>query len=709
MPIRFSLSEFLKAAGAATTGYLQGQLQGQMEQEAMERQQREEQMRQFGAVADILLRQEAERRGGLETLGRMQLTPEAQARVGEAMGRPSAIPAGLAAAAGRFGLANIQGALGGEQPAMPGMAVPSLAPMAPPQMPADYFGAMPGMEPPVTPGGPQVQAGAGMAMPGGAEVGRQFQVPGVGMLEISGVKKGEAEALQRQFVEAEKPFRDVDLSDDPAAQARVARARTSFPAQIQTPEDVAQARAAIAALNAESQGLGPRVEGLRQRRRERAATVYESKLKNLETASPAGALGLLKQMEALEAEGATDKEYNLIPPTLAGFSEEMAELRRREEAKDRPGALRQAVIIQDQLKRRVEPARESQAINSLVGYLSKLPTSQARDPKFVREQYIRRGLGYLIEGLPDDQMPFIGGARADERLHQVLLKISSPQFAVLDGPSQRAILDEAAGLARATGQKISIPEKVIADMTPYQRALLGQRKQEFGLRFGLDQRRVQVMEARDKRDAAEARSAIAKLSDVQKKELSAMDGGVKRGYDSLQTYMQTYKLNPSQIDAENPRNDWEAEYVRQRDALRNLLDQRDEAYRRYGIRTPVEDVFERPAPVREEAPPPPVRKTLIQKAADLAYGLAGRGTAAPAGAAAAAPAREQAAARPSGVAPPARPSSLTPQENAYFGAAIRKGKFDLLMAHPELQDPDRRVKAKRAYREMTGKEWGGIR
>ena len=656
MPLRFSLSEFLRAAGAATTGYLSGQLQGQMEREAMERQQqqqqREDQMRQFGAVANILQQQEAAQRQGLESLGRMQLTPEGQARIGEAMGRPSALPAGLAAAAGRFGLSNIQGALGGSQPAMPGMAAPPLAPMVPPLMPADYFAPAPTPTPTAAPAMP------GMVMPGGAEVGRQFQVPGVGALEISGVKKGEAEALQRQFVEAEKPFREVDLSDDPAAQTRVARARASFPAQIQTPEDVAQARATISALNTESQGLGPRVEGLRQRRRERAATVYGNTLKSLETASPAGAVGLLTQMEALEAEGATDKEYNLIPPTLAGFQEEMAELHRREEAKDRPGMLRQAAIIQDQLKRRVEPARESQAITSLVGYLSKLPVNQARDPKFVRDQYIRRGLGYLIEGLPDDQMPFIGGARAEERLHQVLLKISTPQFAALDGPSQRAILDEATGLARATGQKISLPEKVIADMTPYQRAILQQRKSEFGLRFGLDQRRVRVLEAKDKRDAAEARTAVAKLSDVQRKELSGMDAAVKRGYDSLQTYMQTYKLNPSQIDAENPRNEWEGEYVKQRDALRDLLEQRDESYRRYGIRTPVEDVFERPAPIREEAPTPPVRKGPIQKAMDLVYGLAGRGTAAQAapGAAAAVPARGQAAARP---ATPYRQRSTT--------------------------------------------------
>lgn len=349
---------------------------------------------------------------------------------------------------------------------------------------------------------------------------------------------------------------------------------------------------------------------LRAGQRDDQVTAYKGALDNLQKApSGRGAIGYLRQMRGLEAAGAKMGDLNVIPQTLAAFTEDMEEMERLSKANDEDGAARIAARVKEQIRSGVDPRQEGQRLTQLIQFSKALPAKQASDPAFMRGVYERFGLGHL---LPEDPKaaPYLGGARAEERLHQLIQKMSTPQFALLDWPSQRPLLDELTGLSKLLGKPLQIPAKVVANLTPYQIQ-----------RLRLDQAKFTYTKTRNAQKDKEDQEALGKLSGGEREALRLADGEVRRRQANLNAYMRENDIVPSEVDETTPKDDYESEYLH----LRNLLDQaegeRDRIYRGHGIATPEIDQSDRPGPMpRPPKVEPPPKKTPLQQAGEAIGG-----------------------------------------------------------------------------------------
>lgn len=483
-----------------------------------------------------------------------------------------------------------------------------------------------------------------------------------------GFDRKAAERTLAGIAESVKAFREANLTPEERTQIEGLIGRV--PGQIRTAEELRAAEQIRNQLQQRQLEMGPRLRTAR-------VSAYEGARKGLQTASPATAHALLKQMVALEAEGAREGTQNLITPTLAGFEEEIAEMSRRESAGDVAGARRKAAEIQEQLRSSVDPKQEGQRLTQLISYVAKLPAHQANDPKFMRQLYQNFGLGHMLEGMPENQVPYLGGARSEERLHQLIQKMSTPQFALLDWPSQRPLLEELAGLSKLLGKAITIPQKVVANLTPYQRAWLRRWDAKF--------RYTQAQD--EKKDREEAEKAIGKLTDIQREALRKVDAELKAALKKQDDWVKTHDLFPGEIDLNGPQNTEEQKYVEILNEVTRLEAQRENQYRAVGIQTPVLEQEQTPE-IKKPAPKvePPPKKGLLQRAAEV---VTGAGKQAPKAA--------------------AKGVTVTPQEKSQIERFIDAGQFDRLMKHPSMLYPENRMKAKRVYREKTGREWTGAR
>jgi hypothetical protein len=153
-------------------------------------------------------------------------------------------------------------------------------------------------------------------------------------------------------------------------------------------------------------------------------------------------------------------------PILESQKDDIEQIRSLQAAGDPEGAGELAKEVVGRIGRKMSPKDQGRNLSALMRHIGDLSQRDANDPALVRKLYQSYGLGYLVDGAPDEALK-LGGRRGDAEWTRLTSPQSLAALGKLDPKTQHGVLSEIAGLAKATGRDtIQLPAEVALKLSP---------------------------------------------------------------------------------------------------------------------------------------------------------------------------------------------------------------------------------------------------
>jgi hypothetical protein len=331
----------------------------------------------------------------------------------------------------------------------------------------------------------------------------QFRVPGIAQpLGINRVDPKEATRVMGVMDRALGDMRNITITDPRHTMLRdeLFRQRAGL-GQIQTPEQLQAANSLLQnVLGFQSQVGGPQAQRFQEQQVQSDITDYETEfekgIQGLDDLAFASALPGHLQTERSIRERRGKRGYG--GKGLEVNQEDVAEIERLLAAGDQEGAARLGKKIKGRYATKVTPSQESAAQRNALQILGKM-NPRAVTPEVTRRVYANAGVGYLVEGLPDEALR-MGGADLEKEWQKNFALLTTPnRWKGLPKEAREAALSEIAGIAALTGRKLDLPADMVLEMDEETRRKLAQRDDQLDLQGKtLDVRRAQLQFMRDK-------------------------------------------------------------------------------------------------------------------------------------------------------------------------------------------------------------------
>lgn len=199
-------------------------------------------------------------------------------------------------------------------------------------------------------------------------------------------------------------------------------------------------------------------ESLEERQLRDDSVGYYDRINGLDTLDDEN-LGV-ELSELIGMEDGLRKRYGArkaLAPRLGTHREDIAAIKAALDKGDKATAAELAGTLRGRITRRFTPAQERTKLSEVMQIVGRM-SDTARTPENMRTLFKNAGVDYLVRDLPDGALSF-GGQAADKAYQQMIGKL--PGFAKLDKSSQGLLLDEIAGLAKATGRQVEIPAAIV--------------------------------------------------------------------------------------------------------------------------------------------------------------------------------------------------------------------------------------------------------
>lgn len=580
MAIRFSLPQFLETAGAVAAGTLSGKMAGQQIRD-------ERELADFSQALNLAQLVNQQQQAQDKALMGMDLEPGSQALVAQGMANRTSPFASLAQhplLARRPGMQQVVSGLG--QPQAPGVTL------------AGQPGAV----------GP-----------------RTFQSP-YGPLTIKGVNEKEAAAAVADFGKIQKEFTEIDLRADPNTFARVQALIGQWPAKIDTPEKLAQARQITSELTAIKLGAGPRLRSQKDDELKRDEEAFTKAREASAEFNDEVWEGQLPGMLAAEESIAERRKGRGNPYVY--YSPHREDIARLQQLRQQPGKEEEAGALARELRGRLRanksPKEEGEAVRRIHQTLGDMDPVRIT-PEIVRGLYDRAKIGYLVEGLPDAALN-LGGAAVRKAYDGAIGRLAG--WVNIDPRGQQLLLSEIAGYAKVLGIDPDIPESIQRQMSEADRLRVQKLKQDITYAKSAEGRAQNEERRRQQRHEAEMQEAkrkreaeLGKLNEDEEKALQGAKEKLNRARNDLTNGMRNWTVFPADIDFRDEKSwsDDDRAYIRAQKAIWRAEDELHAVHQRLKIQAPAPDTSTRWPTKKKEAPkveppPPPGGMEKVRKA-----------------------------------------------------------------------------------------------